>query len=317
MSMNYNDFWVRLYPELEYICFGSLSTSSWLPKSKGNSFSTNSVSSKHLKTIMLAWAQKKNWVAPIFKTSTFEVHKNFSEFFSPSLRWVLPVAGLGLRLPRQNTAALRSRARPRFHGPAAPGGEGGRGCGGRTRPWPRRRIWGRKHREVLGFRFAGKWMKTKCGSGRNVDGSSFLSDIVFRCFQMFSIFVERISQKTLVFFLAVTFSAPLLSQCTDKTCSNDDFSLAIFWSDHCIPKLIKFPAPFNEPWHPDSIDLDSVECVALVTSLWWVILDGCEVNEDVDGLSFLWSWLHPFLHLDSVFEKKDFNVGPFAIEGFL
>ena len=36
--MNYNDFWVRLYPELEYICFGSLSTSSWLSKSKGTSF---------------------------------------------------------------------------------------------------------------------------------------------------------------------------------------------------------------------------------------------------------------------------------------
>ena len=32
------NFWVRLYLELEYICFGSLSTSSWLPKSKGNSF---------------------------------------------------------------------------------------------------------------------------------------------------------------------------------------------------------------------------------------------------------------------------------------
>ena len=38
------------------------------------------------------------------------------------------------------------------------------------------------------------------------------------CQRLFSVFVERISQKTLVFFLAFTFSAPLLLQCTDKTC---------------------------------------------------------------------------------------------------
>ena len=46
-----------------------------------------------------------------------------------------------------------------------------------------------------------------------------------------------------------------------------------------------------------------MECVALVTSLWWVILDGCEVNEDVDGLSFLWSWLY-ILSYTSILLKK-------------
>ena len=40
------------------------------------------------------------------------------------------------------------------------------------------------------------------------------------------------------FILPSRFLHPFLLQCADKTCSNDDFSLAIFWSDHCIPKLI-------------------------------------------------------------------------------
>ena len=55
------------------------------------------------------------------------------EFFSPSFR-LGAACGLawGLRLPRPNTAALRSWERPRFRGPAAPRGEGGRGCEGRN-----------------------------------------------------------------------------------------------------------------------------------------------------------------------------------------
>ena len=86
------------------------------------------------------------------KTLTFEVPKIFSEFFSPSFCWVLPVACLGPRLPRQHTAALGSLQRPRFRGRAAPGGEGGRGCEGRRQPWPRRRILAGKPHEALGFR---------------------------------------------------------------------------------------------------------------------------------------------------------------------
>ena len=62
-----------------------------------------------------------------------------------------------------------------------------------------------KPHEVLGFRCAGKSMKTKCGSGRNVDGLSFWSDIVFRCFQ----FLWRESAKKLwCFFLPLRFLRP-------------------------------------------------------------------------------------------------------------
>ena len=75
-------------------------------------------------------------MATISETSTFEVPKIFSEFFSPSFGWVLPVACLRPRLLRRNTAALGSPRRPRFGGPAAPGGEGGRGCTEQIRPWP-------------------------------------------------------------------------------------------------------------------------------------------------------------------------------------
>ena len=77
----------------------------------------------------------------------------FSQNFSPlrSVGFCLWL-GLGLRLPRQNTAALGSRARPRFRGPAAPGGEGGRACAGQRRPWPRSRIWEGKPHEALEFR---------------------------------------------------------------------------------------------------------------------------------------------------------------------
>ena len=81
-------------------------------------------------------------MATISKTSTFEVPEILSEFFSPSFDWVLPVACLGPRLPRLDTAALGSRQRPRFRGPTAPRGEGGRGCTEQFRPWPQEDIGG-------------------------------------------------------------------------------------------------------------------------------------------------------------------------------
>ena len=89
------------------------------------------------------------WVATISKTSTFEVPK-FSENFSP-LR-LGSACCLGLRFPRQHTAAHGSLRRPRFRGRAAPGGEGGRGCEDQPGPWPRRRILVGKPHEALGFR---------------------------------------------------------------------------------------------------------------------------------------------------------------------
>ena len=72
--------------------------------------------------------------------STCEAPK-ISESFPPSFRWFLP-AGWSGRVPRCNTAACSSRKRPRWSGPAAPRGQGGRGCQGRRRPWPQTRIFG-------------------------------------------------------------------------------------------------------------------------------------------------------------------------------
>ena len=81
-------------------------------------------------------------MATISKSSTFEVPQIFSDLFSPSFRWVLPVACLGLRFPRQNTAARGIWRRPRFRGPAAPRGEGGHGCKEQSGPWPQEDIGG-------------------------------------------------------------------------------------------------------------------------------------------------------------------------------
>ena len=81
-------------------------------------------------------------MATISKTSTFEVPK-FSQTFSPlrSIGFCLWL-GLGPRLLRRNTAALRSSRRQRFRGPTAPRGEGGRGCTEQFRPWPQEDIGG-------------------------------------------------------------------------------------------------------------------------------------------------------------------------------
>ena len=144
-------------------------------KAKGNSSfnQLDVIKTSQNHNVSLTRVQKKKWVAPIFKTSTFEVPKILSQF-SPlrSVGFCLWL-GLGLRFPRWNTAALRSRERPRFRGRAAPGGEGSRGCEGQRRPWPRRRILVGKPHEALGFR---------CDEvNGDVDGSSvswILSSIV-------------------------------------------------------------------------------------------------------------------------------------------
>ena len=92
--------------------------------------------------VMFLKFREKHWAATTSQTSTFEA----SNFLS-----IFPVACLGPRLLRQNTAAYRSHPRPRFRGPAAPRGEGGRGCGERRRPWPRRGILVGKPHEALGW----------------------------------------------------------------------------------------------------------------------------------------------------------------------
>ena len=86
-----------------------------------------------------------------------------SQTFSPLRLGSARGLASGCGLLRQHTAARGSLQRPRFRGPAAPGGEGGRGCGEPSRPWPRRRRywWGnlmrpwdsvvRKWRKMLMF----------------------------------------------------------------------------------------------------------------------------------------------------------------------
>ena len=167
-------------------------------------------------------------MATISKTSTFQVPKIFSEFFSPSFGWVLPVACLRPRLLRRNTAALGSLQRQRFRGREAPGGEGGRGCEGRRRPWPRRRISVGKPHEALGF---------CCEVHEDVDGSSCL--VVRYCFQ----FLWRESAKILfaptfgVFCCLHVFCTPLVTEIY-RVYRQDRHVLLTIRSDHFIPKLI-------------------------------------------------------------------------------
>ena len=89
-----------------------------------------------------------------------------------------------------------------------------------------------KPHEALGFRCEGKRMKML-----------MVQVFWYNKIILFSVFVERISQKTFCtniwcFLLPLPFLHPFLLLCTDEACSNDDFSLAIFWSDYCISKLI-------------------------------------------------------------------------------
>ena len=153
----------------------------------------------------------------------------FSQSFSPlrSVGFCLWL-GLGLRLPRWNTAALRSRERPRFRGPAAPGGEGSRGCEGRRRPWPRRRILVGKPHEALGVRCEGKWMKVLMVHW----WFHFSVDIVFS-------FVERISQnfvctKIWCFLLPYVFCTTFVTEIYGVY-RQDRHVLLTIRSDHFIP----------------------------------------------------------------------------------
>ena len=58
---------------------------------------------------------------------------------------------LGPQLPRQHTAAFRSRVPPRRGRPAASRGRGSDGCAEQHGPWPRTRIWGGNPPEAMGL----------------------------------------------------------------------------------------------------------------------------------------------------------------------
>ena len=60
----------------------------------------------------------------------------------PKTSILLPLRSVGPQLPRLDTAALGSQEQPRFGPRAASRGQGGRGCAGHLRPWPRTRILG-------------------------------------------------------------------------------------------------------------------------------------------------------------------------------
>ena len=137
-----------------------------------------------------------------FQNFDFWGAQNFLRISSPSFRWVLPVAW-----PR--AAALEATHRCTWQ-PSEATIPWSSGSWRRRRPWMQRTTTvvaseediGEEISRNMGFRGAGKWMKTKCGSGRNVDGLSFLSDIVFRCFQ----FLWRESAKKLwCFFLPLLY----------------------------------------------------------------------------------------------------------------
>ena len=135
-------------------------------------------------------------MATISKTSTFEVPKFLSEF-SPlrSVGFCLWL-GLGLPLPRRNTAALGSPQRQRFRGRAAPGSEGGRGCRDQRQLWPRGRILGRKPHEALGFR---------CEEvNEDVDGSLMVQLFGGYCFHNFLEGVSKHLHQCLVLLIVST-----------------------------------------------------------------------------------------------------------------
>jgi len=108
-----------------------------------------------------------------FQNFAFGGAQNFSKW-----AWAM-----GPRLPRQNTAAFGSCDRPSFSRWAACRGQGGCGCGGQRRPWPRTK--GFRWENVLRQwdLYVRKWMK--CW----FDSRFFCSWFLFN-------FVRKVSVKT-------------------------------------------------------------------------------------------------------------------------
>ena len=198
--------------------------------------------------------------------------KLFSEFVSPSVP-LGPACGawaMGPRLPRQHTAARRSRGWPRVDPRAAHRGQGGRGCGGeRPRPRPRTRIWGGKTLLRQWDFYARKWMACWW----------------FKFFEMLHYFVESVLPKFLALIFCVVFCVfddtvptpwffKFLWNVCRNICSNTWCFLLRpcclhwrFWFGSFLerPSQSKidrtFPAQFNGPWHPGFYQFYSVTCV--------------------------------------------------------
>ena len=168
---------------------------------------------------------------------------NFSPNFSPpSFHWVLLVAWPPAEAPEAEHRCTRQP--PSATIPWSSGS------------WRRRRLWTRRTKtamasegDIWGGNFmmtwdsvVRKWMKT------NVEVDEMLMVQVF-CQILFSdVFnfcgenqPKNICTNIWSFFLPARFLHPFLLQCKDKTCSNDDFSLAIFricWWFKCFVDFV-------------------------------------------------------------------------------
>ena len=105
----------------------------------------------HTDNVTMFLVQGEFWAATISKTSTFEVPKFFTFCF--------PLVPMGARLPRRDTAALRSPHRLRFSRWAASRGPGGGGCSRPPRPWPWTKDFGRESLLRQWNLYVRKWMK--------------------------------------------------------------------------------------------------------------------------------------------------------------
>ena len=121
-------------------------------------------------------------MAKISKTSTFEAPKFFSEFFSPSFCWVLPVAWPRAAAPEAKHRCTWQPAKATIPWPS--------GSSRRRRPWMRR-------------------TKMAVASEEDLVGKSHETwDSVVKCMQWRES-AKNILHQHLVFFVAFTFSAPL------------------------------------------------------------------------------------------------------------
>ena len=159
------------------------------------------------------------WVAKVPKLWLLR-HQDFSQSFSPSFRRVLPAAWPRAAAPEAEHRCIGQPATAEIPWSS--------GSSRRTRPWMRRTVKAvaseKDSRESLMKHGILLW-----GSGLRCWWFKFF-------FLWWKVSAKQHLHQHSFFFLAFTFSAHLCLQCTDKTCQTcciDDFSFAIFWSDHC------------------------------------------------------------------------------------
>ena len=120
------------------------------------------MASRHLKTTILqcflTLVRSFEW--PQFPKLRLLWRQNCLRIFLPfgSAGFCLRAWPLGPWLPRPKTAAFRSRMGPRFGPRAAHRGQGGGGCEGRRRPWPRTKDFGETLLRQWDLHVT-KWMK--------------------------------------------------------------------------------------------------------------------------------------------------------------